>query len=142
ALGTPPIGVHDWGNRDFTPYIDSSEVASVGTPSGPNYEAMLELEPDLIIGRAEQIAWFGDNALENLQSIAPVVLSDSESSSWEGGLLLHGAVVGQEDVAQDMLETYETRLTEFQDVIADQGDMTIAIIRSRADAFNIYASNY
>lgn len=136
ALGIPPAGVHDWGNRDFTAYLDTTAVASVGLPDGPNFEAMLALEADLIIGKGEQIEWFGDGGLDNLQSIAPVVLSVADSS-WQESFLVTGAVLNQADEAERLLNAYEERLAEFRDGITDK-DFTIAIIRSRADAFNIY----
>ena len=52
ALEVTPIGVVDYANRDFTHYLGdtTAQVASVGTPDGANFEAMLALDPDLIVG--------------------------------------------------------------------------------------------
>lgn len=141
ALGVQPVGVHDWGNRDFTAYLDTTSVASVGTPEGPNLEAILALEPDLIVGRAQDMEWYADDFLENLQRIAPVVLSSNDDTNWESDFLLRGAVVNREELAQQLLDAYEDRLAEFRSLTSEL-DSTIAIIRSRADAFNIYVGDY
>jgi len=141
ALGIQPVGVHDWGNRDFTAYLDTPSVASVGTPEGPNLEAILALDPDLIVGRAQDMEWYADDFLENLQRIAPVVLSSNDDTNWESDFLLRGAVVNREELAQQLLDAYEDRLAEFRSLTSEL-DSTIAIIRSRADAFNIYVGDY
>jgi len=145
ALGIQPIAVMDWGNRDYAQYLDldPSTIESVGTPEGPNFEAILELEPDVILGYADNIQWFGDNALENLQAIAPTVLSPAVNPDWQSHLLFLGEVVGAEDRAQSLLDSFNTRLGEFATAWEASGDdSTIAIIRSRADSFNIYANDY
>lgn len=145
ALDVHPIAVMDWGNRDYAQYLalDPATIESVGTPDGPNFEAMLALEPDVIIGRATDINWFGENALEHLQAIAPTILSDAVNTDWQSHLMFLGDVVDAEDRAQELVDSFETRLEEFRTAWAEQGnDATIAIIRSRADSFNIYANGY
>jgi iron complex transport system substrate-binding protein len=102
---------------------------------------MLELDPDLIIAKAGDMAWYGVDALETFQSIAPVVLSDTTSTTWEEAFLLRGAVIDKEVEAQALLDTYQQRLDEFQEAMGDDAP-TIAIIRSRADAFNIYVGDF
>lgn len=144
ALGVEPLAVMDWGNRDYAQYLrlEPESIESVGTSEGPNYEVMLGLDADLIIGRSDDIQWFGDNALENLQAIAPTVLSDTaEDDFWQGHFAFLGNVLGKEAEAQALLSSYKTRLKEFRDAYETKGeDATIAIVRSRADAFNIYAN--
>ena len=145
ALGVQPLAVMDWGNRDYTQYlaIDSGTVESVGTPDGPNYEAMLSLNPDLIVGYARDLEWFGESAPDNLRAIAPTALSSVEdSANWQDHLRFVGSVMGEEAQAADLIGSYETRLQAFRDAYAEKGeDATIAIIRSRPDAFNVYAKD-
>lgn len=146
ALGIQPMAVHDWGNRDYAQYLnfDPADIESAGTPDGPNYEVMLNLDADLIVGRARDIQWLGDNALENLQAIAPVVLSDTpEEDHWQGHLLFLGEVFNKQNEAQTLINTFNTRLAEFRNAYAAKGEnATIAIIRSRPDAFTVYANDY
>jgi iron complex transport system substrate-binding protein len=145
ALGVKPMAVHDWGNRDYAQYLvlDPSTIESAGTPDGPNYEVMLRLDADLIIGKASNIEWFGENALENLQTIAPTALSSVEDNArWYDHLRFLGSVLGKEAEAEALVESYETRLQEFREAYQATGkDETIAIIRSRADSFSVYAKD-
>lgn len=143
ALGVKPLAVMDYGNRDYTQYlaVGPAEIASVGTSEGPNYEAMLKLNPDLIVGRGRDLEFFGENALESLQAVAPTALSASEEDAdWQIHLRFLGEVVNKEPRAADLISSFETRLREFRTAYAAKGeDATIAIIRSRPDAFNVYA---
>ena len=142
ALGIRPVGVHDYANRDYTRYLDTEDVASVGTPDGPNYEAMLELSPDLIIGSIEEIEFFGEGSLEILQEIAPTAITSLSKNGWQDYLTFVGAVLDQTEETEQLIALYDQRIAEFQEAIAEQGeDFTIAIIRSRADSFNIYAAD-
>jgi iron complex transport system substrate-binding protein len=141
ALGTTPAGVHDWSIRDFSAFLDTEAVASVGTPEGPNLEAMLNLNPDLIVAKAIHREWYGEEVMTAMEAMAPVVLSATDNTTWEEEFLLHGALLGQAEAAQGLLGVYEARLAEFRDLLRDQ-DIRIAIIRSRADAFNIYVGDY
>jgi len=141
ALDAPPVGVHDWGVRDFAPYVNSEMVASVGTAEGPSLERMLALAPDLIVAKVGHIDWYGEDFIATLQEIAPVILADTDTVTWEEEFLLHGAMLNQADAAQSLMDAYTQRLAEFREATADQ-DNTIAIIRSRADAFNVYVGDY
>lgn len=143
ALGIQPLAVMDWGNRDYAQYLalNPDSIESVGTPDGPNFEAMLSLQPDLIVGEAGDLEWFGDNAFENLQLIAPTALSSTdELDHWQGHLLFLGEVLGKQTESKALIDSYEIRLQEFREAYAAKAeDATIAIIRSRPDAFNVYA---
>lgn len=142
ALGVRPIGVHDYANRDYTRYLDTQDIASVGTPDGPNYEAMLELDPDLIIGSVEDMEIFGEGSAEILQDIAPTALSSISKNQWQDYFTFVGDVLDVSDEAERILDIYDQRIAEFHEALEERGeDFTIAIIRSRADSFNIYASD-
>lgn len=144
ALGVKPAAVMDWGNRDYTQYlsVDPATIESVATSEGPNYEAMLNLDPDLIVGRVQDTEFFGGNALESLQAVGPTALSDTaEEDHWQGHLTFLGEVFGKQEEARALLESYETRVQEFHDAYEAEGeDATVAIVRSRADSFNVYAN--
>lgn len=78
ALGVQPVGIVDreWINGWLTPigYQLSGDVADVGTPNEPNVEAILQLEPDLIIGLGGK---WGEKHIEmydEFSEIAPTLL--------------------------------------------------------------------
>lgn len=138
ALGVTPIGVNDWSRRDFTQYLgDTTEIVpSVGSTDGPNYEAMLAANPDLILAMATDV---NEETLPLLQEVAPVAISTVPNVEWRRNFLFAGDVVGKSAEAEALVEQTETRLAEFRNAYEDQAaDETIAIIRSRADSFNIY----
>ncbi len=139
ALGITPIGVVDWANRDYTQYLgDTTQtIASVGTTDGPNYEAMILLNPDLILAMESDV---DAETLPLLSQIAPVAVSPISSEDWRGNLLFTGEATAKTAEAEALVSISNVRLEEFRTAYANQApaDETIAIIRSRADAFNIY----
>ncbi|MEM8533965.1 MAG: iron-siderophore ABC transporter substrate-binding protein [Chloroflexota bacterium] len=139
ALDVTPTGVLDYANRDFTQYLGdtTAEIASVGTPDGPNFEAILALEPDLILGMDFNV---DEEMMETLEQIAPTAISAAENIDWRSNFLYAGEATGKLNEAEALLETTNTRLEAFRTAYADQApeDETIAVIRSRADNFNIY----
>lgn len=140
ALGIRPVGVQDNGNRDYTRYLNTEDIASVGTPDGPSYEAMLALDPDLIIGSVDEIEFFGEDSLEFLQEIAPTAISSVSKNVWQDYLTFIADVVGESEEAASFIQLYDQRIIEFKAAIEERDeDFTIAIIRSRAESFNIYA---
>ncbi len=139
ALDVTPIGVQDWTRRDFTRYLGdtTATVPSVGATDGPNYEAMLALDPDLILAMSTDV---DAESLALLEKVAPVAVSTVTNVDWRGNLLFTGDVVGKGAAATALVEQTDVRLAEFRAAYAAQAptDETIAIIRSRADSFNIY----
>ena len=139
ALDVTPTGVLDYANRDFTQYLGdtTAEIASVGTPDGPNFEAILALEPDLILGMDFNV---DEEMMETLEQIAPTAISGAENIDWRSNFLYAGEATGKLNEAEALLETTDTRLEAFRMAYAAQApeDETIAVIRSRADNFNIY----
>ncbi len=138
ALGVTPIGVSDYANRDSTGYLGdtTATIASVGTPDGPNFEAMVALKPDVILGRFYDVE---EEMLPILEQIAPLAISPEESSDWRNGFRFAGEVVGKTAEAAALIEHTDARLDEFRNAYGDRAATeTIAIIRSRADSFNIY----
>lgn len=83
ALGVQPVGVADvagyekWVNVE--PELDAS-VADVGTRQEPSLEAILALEPDLIIG----VQFRHEAILDQLEAIAPTLLFNPYPA--EGGM--------------------------------------------------------
>lgn len=138
ALGVTPVGVVDHANRDFTRYLGDTteEIPSVGATDGPNIESILAQNPDLILGLNVDLE---EDMLENLQSLVPVALSQTPSNDWVGHFLFVGEAVQRGAEAQTLVDETNRRLAAFRTAYEAQAeDETIAIIRSRADSFNIY----
>ncbi|MEM7118825.1 MAG: iron-siderophore ABC transporter substrate-binding protein [Chloroflexota bacterium] len=142
ALGVTPVGVNDFGRRDFSRFLDydADAIASVGTPDGPNYEAILVLEPDLIIAREEHFTWTSPRMRSRLEAIAPVAVSPHSGAPWDEHLRFVAQLVNKEAEAEELIATYETRLQEFRTAwAAAGGGETIGIVRSRPNGLQVYA---
>lgn len=146
ALGVEPIGIVDYGRRDTIAFFSypHQDIPSMGDSEGPNYEAILAQNPDLMVGRLENIGWLND-AEAQLAAIAPIALSDATSANWDEHLQFVGDAINKRAEADDLVATFDQRIKEFREAYAATGrneTETIAIIRSRASLFNIYANNY
>ncbi|MEM7125974.1 MAG: ABC transporter substrate-binding protein [Chloroflexota bacterium] len=143
ALDAPPIAVQDWSRRDFTAYLGDTTgtIASVGNSDGPNYEAMLALNPDVIVAMPSNV---DEESMETLTQIAPVAVAPADNTDWRGNILYVGEVIGKVDEAEALVAATDARLAEFRAAYEAQAlaDEEIAIIRSRADSFNIYHGDF
>ncbi|MEM9775173.1 MAG: iron-siderophore ABC transporter substrate-binding protein [Chloroflexota bacterium] len=146
ALGVEPIGIVDYGRRDTIAFFSypHQTIPSMGDSDGPNYEAILAQSPDLMVGRLENISWLSD-AEAQLAAIAPIALSDATSAEWDEHLQFVGDAINKRAEADVLVSIFDRRLAEFREAYESTGrheTETIAIIRSRASLFNIYANNY
>lgn len=86
---------------------------------GFDLEAVLETDPDLIIAGGWGFPNFqADAAYEDLSAIAPTVLVDKALTDWqEQAEFLAVDVFGQPEAFDEMVETYDARLSEVADSI-------------------------
>lgn len=126
SLGVQPVGATlDAGNR-FAPYLQKrleGKTAPVGSSDEPNFEAILTLEPDLIIGHS----WHAD-LYETLSRIVPTVL-------------LPGNIEGNVDYVQHFLDTAtvlnrsgeaQRILTAHQETVAQLSEKIKAVVGADA----------
>lgn len=127
-LGIKPVGVLSLATT--TDYLkDVTDGASeVGDKFSPNPEAILKLEPDVIMGSSK----FDDKVLNTLGKVQTVIPYSHISSNWEENLLTFAKIAGKEDTAKDIIANYkkdaDEAKAEFQEKV---GDKTILMIRYR-----------
>jgi iron complex transport system substrate-binding protein len=109
ALETSPVGTAT--QSGFPEYIKNelSGAVDLGDTESLNLEALMELEPDLIIG----IASFHKEQYKLLSEIAPTVLLESVSDDWET-LQTISELVGKDEVASVLKKEYEQRSSKLQ----------------------------
>ena len=128
AVGVQPVGVADiagyrtWVNVEPTL---SEDVTDVGTRQEPSLEAILALEPDLIIG----VEFRHAPIYEQLQEIAPTLLFNpyptqgglSQLEEMEQTFRTVAAAVGESERAEEVLSETEAAYQQAASAIAATG---------------------
>jgi iron complex transport system substrate-binding protein len=130
ALGVKPIA----GNPHVLTYIQElppeqwQGIENIDSPQGPNFEYLLELKPDLILGHESRIG----PVYAQLSQIAPTVLDGSDS--WKDTFQVFAEALNQTEQAQQVMDHYNDRINAFKAEMRSQLPLTIASIEIRADA--------
>lgn len=138
ALGVKPIA----GNPHVLTYIQEKlppeqwqGIENIDSPQGPNFEYLLELKPDLILGHESRIG----QVYAQLSQIAPTVLDGSDS--WKDTFQIFAEALNQTEKAQQILNDYNARINAFKAKMRSQLPFTISSIEIRADAIILDTSD-
>lgn len=114
ALGVEPIGIT---GADFPPYLQQvSNIQLVGEQWQPNFEKILLLKPDLILGMVDHRTEYN-----KLSHIAPTVLfAWNGTFSWKQHLEDVAQVLNKTDRAKYLMQSYHQRLEEFRLKMGDR----------------------
>ena len=116
SLKVKPIGSNEVDIEDSYLKNISEGIESVDSADGPNLEAIVALEPDLILGTL----WDRSN-YELLSQIAPTVIAEVDSSGeWKRMLSKYGEALGKTERAEQVMADYYARIEDFQ---AQMGDL-------------------
>jgi iron complex transport system substrate-binding protein len=121
ALGLEPIAVAAYPNDDGSPLLRcippdvAQGLTLVGTPDQPNLEAILNLQPDLILGREFQRGFYG-----SLSAIAPTVIVPWQDGSFKDNLQTLATLLEQPEAAQAVLDRYHQRIQQLQQALGDR----------------------
>ncbi|MEM7335902.1 MAG: iron-siderophore ABC transporter substrate-binding protein [Chloroflexota bacterium] len=118
ALGVKPVGAvaifADGGLPDYLEgQTDGIEV--VGTISEPNLEAIVALEPDLILSNSERHR----SIYRQLNQIAPTVFAETVGVVWKENLLLYADALNKTAEAETLFEAYDARTASIRDGFGD-----------------------
>lgn len=133
-LGIKPVG--SWGlDRDAANYPFIAEwilegIVDHGMP--PSLEALLELQPDLLLYDVSRVA----EVIDELPNIAPLVtFDDNRDYTWQDRHRFNAAVFNQVELAEAQIADYEARAEELRLAVAetygDVSDITVSVIRIR-----------
>jgi iron complex transport system substrate-binding protein len=135
ALGVTPVGaVTAFADGGFPSYLQgrTDGIEVVGTIAEPNLEAILALDPDLILSsklRHEAI-------YQQLSSIAPTVFTERVGVVWKENLLANGKALGLRAEAERLLADYDRRLAELR---SELGELpTVSIVRFLPGQVRVY----
>ena len=118
ALGITPVGaVNGRGQTALPAYLGdrAAGIVSVGTLAEPSLEAIVALDPDLILAGSmiEQI----EALLPQLSEIAPVVATYKPTDDWKSAFQSIATVLNQESAAATFLGEYEQRVAAIKTLL-------------------------
>lgn len=142
ALGIKPIAYsHSDSMTQVPEYLDTGDAVDLGGYGQLDLEQVKNLEPDLIIGSSLRID--DDGLKEQLQEIAPTVLSVRPGLVWKDNFELFATAVGEEEKAAELLEEYDARIKEVgEEVIEANGGEapTISMLRFMSGKIRLYGN--
>lgn len=143
AIGEKPVGVNveaRYGG-DYIPYLaDQLEgVALVGSAETPNLEAIVALEPDVILIESRT----AETTYEELNRIAPTIVLGSEwldyAKDWTNDLMTIAGMFDKTDVAERFVSELQSKVAEVKAKVDGLADKRLAYLRVRKDTVQIYA---
>lgn len=137
ALGVTPVGAATWNNEHPEHLAGDLEgVTLVGSPDTPSLEAILSLEPDLIVTPP-----FEPDLYPQLSRIAPTVVLDWKTD-WRDDVRDVGVMLGREDAAQEVVAAYDEKVAEARERLEQTvGDETVMFLRARDKDLIYYGSD-
>ncbi|MCS2609679.1 ABC transporter substrate-binding protein [Halomonas dongshanensis] len=126
AVGVTPLGAITSRGVDtvadyFGEHTDLSELQIVGVPRETNLEAVLRLEPDLILAPAE----LPNEQYQLLSRIAPTVVPDTNpltQDGWREESRFYASVLGKEDEIERVLAELDERAADIKSRIEEAGE--------------------
>lgn len=112
---------------------DAGDIASVGTVTEPNVEAIAALEPDLILGTESRHS----EIYQQLEAIAPTVYLTDHTNPWQDSVRMVAETLGETAKGEEVLQKYDDRCSEVDEALGDE-PRTAQLIRPRDDSFSLY----
>jgi iron complex transport system substrate-binding protein len=129
VLDVKPVGAISFSG-EFPALFQSitTDAVSVGEKTEPNFEQILSLKPDVILGSTK----FPAEVTEKLATIAPTILYSHISTNWEANLKLLGQLSGKEAQAEEEVAKYKADLEAAKSQLGDKlKDQKVAVVRIR-----------
>lgn len=135
-LGIKPVGVLEVGGKVPAYLASDFEGATlVGNKMEPNAEAILNLDPDVIVGTSK----FPEETAEKLNKIQTMIPYSHISTNWKENLTVLAQLAGKEEDAKKIISDYEAKVADAQVKSKEQlADKEVLIIRVRGGVMYIY----
>ncbi|WP_066185979.1 MULTISPECIES: ABC transporter substrate-binding protein [Gracilibacillus] len=136
VMDVEPVGAVTIAGEFPDIYADvMGNAESIGEKQEPNFEKILELQPDVILGSSK----FPEEVVGKLEQIATTILVSHISSDWEANLHLMGALSGKEEQADQILADYKTDIETANDSLTEKlSGQKVVAIRIRGGQMFIY----
>lgn len=136
VLDVNPVGAISFAGS-FPPLFESitKDAQSIGEKTEPNFETILSLKPDVILGSSK----FKPEVVEQLNKIAPTIPYSHVSTNWESNLRLLGELSGKQEQAEQEITKYKEDLEAARTTIGDSlKDKKVLALRVRGGEMYIY----
>lgn len=136
VLDVHPVGAIAIGGKFPELYASVTDKAeSIGEKIKPNFEKILELNPDVILGSTK----FPEEVQSKLEKIAPTILVSHISTNWESNLNLLAELTGKQSDAEKILSTYKADIEAAKSTLTEKlQDQKVAAIRIRGGQAYVY----
>ncbi|MED4699490.1 ABC transporter substrate-binding protein [Lysinibacillus capsici] len=136
VLDIHPVGAIAIGGKFPELYASVTDKAeSIGEKIKPNFEKILELNPDIILGSTK----FPEEVQSKLEKIAPTILVSHISTNWESNLNLLAELTGKQADAEKILSTYKAGIEVAKSTLTEKlQDQKVAAIRIRGGQAYVY----
>ncbi|MGK4118789.1 ABC transporter substrate-binding protein [Lysinibacillus capsici] len=136
VLNVHPVGAIAIGGKFPELYASVTDKAeSIGEKIKPNFEKILELNPDVILGSTK----FPEEVQSKLEKIAPTILVSHISTNWESNLNLLAELTGKQADAEKILSTYKADIEAAKSMLTEKlQDQKVAAIRIRGGQAYVY----
>lgn len=139
VLDVHPVGAITFGGvflERFAAITDKAE--SIGEKSEPNFETILKLKPDVILGTTK----FKPEVVEQLEKIGTTILVSHIAENWEANLNLMAELTGKQDQAKEAIAAYQEDLVTAKGTLGDKlKDQKVLAIRIRAGKMFVYPTS-
>lgn len=139
VLDVQPVGAISFGGA-FPPLFGpvTKNAVSIGEKTEPNFEVILSLKPDVILGSTK----FPEEVAEKLNQIAPTILVSHISTNWEANLQLLGQISGKEAQAEEAITKYKADLEQAKAALGEKlKDKKAAVVRVRQGKMFVYPAD-
>ena len=136
VLGVKPVGVLEIAG-EIPEYLaeELAGAALVGDKMKPNAEAILNLEPDAIIGTSK----WNEDILSQMNKVATTLPYSHISTNWKDNLRAFGQLADKETEAEKIITDYEKKAADAKAALGKTAaDKEVLIIRIRGGVMNIY----
>jgi iron complex transport system substrate-binding protein len=137
ALGVKPVGaVTAFVDGEFQEYLQDKTdgIQKVGTIAEPNLEAIVALEPDLIISNKTR----HEDIYDQLRQIAPTVFAERVGVAWKDNFKLHAEALGKTAEAAQVEAAYRSRIADLQQQLGQPEQTSVSVVRFLADQVRQY----
>ena len=116
VLGIKPVGVISADGSSIPKYLEKELAGAtvVGSKREPSTEAMLALDPDVIVSSSK----FDETKMANFNKVATTFPYSHISTNWKENLALLGQLAGKEAEAKEAIANYESALQSAKESIA------------------------
>ena len=136
ALNIEPVGAITLAGEFPEVFkVAMGKAESIGEKQQPNFEKILELQPDVILGTTK----FPEEVVQKLEQVATTILVSHISTNWQDNLLLMAQLGDKEEEAKELLAQYDQEIESVKGTLVKEfEDDTVLVIRIRGGEMFVY----